>query len=117
MTRRWKQAALTPAAAAVLALALPATDASAINRVNCAGRTDFVNIYNYGWSGHLCFANAGYADVTIYNVDNIYSGNNLLYYYTSINGGVTRHLDPWTWEDDRYYDNGAQGTVRWLQIF
>ncbi|GAA5004879.1 beta/gamma crystallin domain-containing protein [Kitasatospora paranensis] len=117
MTRRWKQAALITTAAAALALALPATDASAINRVGCNGRTDFVNIYNYGFSGHLCFANAGYTDVTIYSVDNVYSGNNLLYYYTSLNGGVTRHLDPWTWEDDNYYDHGAEGTVRWLQIF
>ena len=118
MNPRWKKAALTSVAAATIALTMPATDASAIGRVSCAGRWDFVNVFTT--SGTLCFAGRGYTDVTIYNVSDLYSGNNDLYYYNGVSspsGSGTRHLLPWTWQSTEYYDAGNRGTVRWLQSF
>lgn len=118
MTSRWKKAALTSVAAAALALALPVTDANAINRVECAGRWDFVNIYSGG--SRVCFANDGYLDVMIYGVSDLYSGNNDLYYYESVygpSGPGHRHVPAWTWNSSYYNDGGRTGTVRYLQIF
>ncbi|MFG2821846.1 beta/gamma crystallin domain-containing protein [Kitasatospora sp. NPDC048365] len=110
-----RRAALVLAGAAALALALPTSDASAISRVNCNGRYDFVNVFNYNWSGRLCFANAGYTGVTIYSVDDVYSGNNEVWFY--LDGGIGTHrLSPWTWQSDVYYDAGAKSTMRWIQI-
>ena len=118
MNRHWKKAALTSVAATALVLAMPATDAAAINRVNCAGRTDFANIYTT--SGTLCFANYGYMNVTIYNVGDVYSGNNDFYYYNSISspsGGGTRHLWAWTWQSDSYNDAGNLGTLLSVEAY
>ncbi|GGV01322.1 hypothetical protein GCM10010495_10470 [Kitasatospora herbaricolor] len=118
MTRRWKKAALTTAAAAALALAAPATDASAINRVSCNGRWDFVNVMTT--SDHLCFANDGYLNVTIYNTGDIYSGNNDFYFYYSISspaGSGSRHLWAWTWNSGMYNDAGRLGTVRSVEAY
>ncbi|MFI6444858.1 beta/gamma crystallin domain-containing protein [Kitasatospora sp. NPDC050543] len=118
MSSRWKKAALTSVAAATLAVAMPATDASAINRVDCAGRWDFVNILTNG--GTVCYANYGYLNVTIYNVGDVYSGNNDFFYYDSISspaGSGTRHLWAWTWQSDNYNDAGNRGTVRSVESY
>jgi hypothetical protein len=50
----------------------------AINRVDCDGRTDFVEI----WSGQYldCFANSGTVNVNIVHVFQVCAGNNLVYF-------------------------------------
>ncbi|MFD0279736.1 beta/gamma crystallin domain-containing protein [Kitasatospora sp. NPDC127111] len=93
-------AVLTAAAAALL----PATGANAVNRVDCGNRTDFAKVYNYGYSGQLCFANDGWMAVRIYNVDRIDAGNNRVITY--LGGG----LGSWTVFNWEQYDfNGHQG--------
>lgn len=66
------------AAAAMATTMLPATEASAINRVysGCTSSSDYLRVYN---SGLLCFANAGTASVAIYSVYQVASGNNAAY--------------------------------------
>ncbi|MEU9128058.1 beta/gamma crystallin domain-containing protein [Kitasatospora sp. NPDC048540] len=111
MGRTHRRAALALAGAAALTLALPAADAAAINRVNCAGRTDFVTVWN---EGEVCFANLGYTDTAIYNVRDVGAGNNDLTYGYSVEPW-TRHLYAWHWQTGEYFDHGARGTVQWLE--
>ncbi|WP_409123157.1 beta/gamma crystallin domain-containing protein [Streptomyces niveiscabiei] len=73
LSRRTRLSGLVAAAAALTALVGTAAPAQAINRVECNGRTDFLRIFN---DGVVCFANAGYIDVAIYNVNQISAGNN-----------------------------------------
>ncbi|MFB7464926.1 beta/gamma crystallin domain-containing protein [Streptomyces sp. NPDC056224] len=54
---------------------LPASSASAINRVGCT-EMGYLTVHNAG--GSLCFANAGSQSVAIYGVDQIWTGNNKL---------------------------------------
>ncbi|MER7756826.1 beta/gamma crystallin domain-containing protein [Kitasatospora sp. NPDC097643] len=100
MRRLGVLAALTAAAATLL----PVAQANAVNRVDCGNRNDFAKVYNYGYSGQLCFANDGWMAVRIYNVDRIDAGDNRVVTY--LGGG----LGSWTvfnWE--RYDFNGNQG--------
>ncbi|MER6120773.1 hypothetical protein E6R60_04675 [Streptomyces sp. A0642] len=60
-------------AAGSLAVVLPASSASALNRVGCS-EMGYLTIHNAG--GSLCFANAGVESVAIYGVDQIWTGNN-----------------------------------------
>ncbi|MEU8674774.1 beta/gamma crystallin domain-containing protein [Streptomyces sp. NPDC048560] len=62
-------------AAGALAVVLPASSASAINRVSCT-ESGYLTFHNAG--GSLCFANAGVESVAIYGVDQIWTGNNKL---------------------------------------
>ncbi|MFE2937929.1 beta/gamma crystallin domain-containing protein [Streptomyces sp. NPDC059255] len=73
ISHRARLSGLVTALAAVTVLAGTAAPAQAINRVDCAGRTDFFSVVN---DGQLCFANAGYTDVAIYGVRQVNSGNN-----------------------------------------
>jgi len=73
ISRRTRLSGLVAGLAALTALVGTAAPAQAINRVECAGRTDFLRVFN---DGVLCFANAGYIDVAIYDVRNVASGNN-----------------------------------------
>ncbi|MFC7934171.1 beta/gamma crystallin domain-containing protein [Streptomyces cinereoruber] len=61
------------AAAGAMAVALPASSASAINRTDCNG-LGLLSLHNAG--GTLCFANAGVQSVAIYGVDRIWTGDN-----------------------------------------
>ncbi|MFF5161532.1 beta/gamma crystallin domain-containing protein [Streptomyces sp. NPDC000348] len=61
------------AAAGAMAVVLPASSASAVNRVSC-NETGYLTFHNAG--GSLCFANAGVQSVAIYGVDRIWTGNN-----------------------------------------
>ncbi|MCX5412744.1 MULTISPECIES: beta/gamma crystallin domain-containing protein [Streptomyces] len=61
------------AAAGAMAVVLPASSASAINRVGCS-EMGYLTLHNAG--GSLCFANAGVESVAIYGVDQIWTGNN-----------------------------------------
>ncbi|MER6401080.1 MULTISPECIES: beta/gamma crystallin domain-containing protein [unclassified Kitasatospora] len=93
-------AVLTAAAAALL----PTTGANAVSQVECGNRTDFAKVYNYGYSGRLCFANDGWMSVRVYNVDRIDAGNNRVITY--LGGG----LGSWTVFNWEQYDfNGNQG--------
>ncbi|MFJ5836495.1 beta/gamma crystallin domain-containing protein [Streptomyces shenzhenensis] len=73
LSHRTRLSGLVTALAAVTVLAGTATPAQAINRVDCAGRSDFFSVFN---DGEICFANAGYTDVAIYGVRLVNSGNN-----------------------------------------
>ncbi|MFJ9036772.1 beta/gamma crystallin domain-containing protein [Streptomyces sp. NPDC102406] len=59
--------------AGAIAAVLPASSASALNRVSCT-ETGYLTLHNAG--GSLCFANAGVQSVAIYGVDQIWTGNN-----------------------------------------
>ncbi|MGW0604384.1 beta/gamma crystallin domain-containing protein [Streptomyces sp. NPDC002640] len=61
------------AAASAMAVVLPASSASAINRTDC-NQLGLLSLHNAG--GSLCFANAGVQSVAIYGVDQIWTGNN-----------------------------------------
>ncbi|MFF5897937.1 beta/gamma crystallin domain-containing protein [Streptomyces argenteolus] len=61
------------AAAGAIAVVLPASSASAINRVGC-NEMGYLTLHNSG--GSLCFANAGTTSVAVYGVDQIWTGNN-----------------------------------------
>ncbi|GAA1412821.1 hypothetical protein GCM10009639_65380 [Kitasatospora putterlickiae] len=90
---------LTAAAATLL----PTVNAEAVNRVDCGNRTDFAKVYNYGYSGRLCFANDGWMAVRVYNVDRIDAGNNKVVTYLS-------GLGSWTVFNWEQYDfNGNVG--------
>lgn len=58
MSRKLKTAAVTVAAGAAVALGLPATQASAMNLVDCGDRTDFVRVTE-NFTTDYCYANAG----------------------------------------------------------
>ncbi|RMB85822.1 beta/gamma crystallin domain-containing protein [Streptomyces shenzhenensis] len=73
LSHRARLSGLVTALTAVTILAGTAAPAQAINRVDCAGRTDFFSVHN---DGELCFANAGYTDVAIYGVRLVSAGNN-----------------------------------------
>ncbi|CAM5677225.1 hypothetical protein SALBM135S_09362 [Streptomyces alboniger] len=60
-------------AAGAVAAVLPASSASAINRVGCT-ESGYLTFHNSG--GSVCFANAGVQSVAIYGVDQIWTGNN-----------------------------------------
>lgn len=60
-------------AAGSIAVVLPASSASAINRVGC-NESGYLTLHNSG--GSLCFANAGVESVAIYGVDQFWTGNN-----------------------------------------
>ncbi|WP_344344353.1 beta/gamma crystallin domain-containing protein [Kitasatospora putterlickiae] len=78
-------------------------NAEAVNRVDCGNRTDFAKVYNYGYSGRLCFANDGWMAVRVYNVDRIDAGNNKVVTYLS-------GLGSWTVFNWEQYDfNGNVG--------
>ncbi|MFJ5121398.1 beta/gamma crystallin domain-containing protein [Kitasatospora sp. NPDC088548] len=90
--------------AATAAALLPVADANAVNRIDCGNHTDYAKVYNYGYSGQLCFANDGWMSVRIYNVDRIDAGNNRVITY--LGGG----LGSWTVFNWEQYDfNGNQG--------
>ncbi|MER7485070.1 beta/gamma crystallin domain-containing protein [Streptomyces sp. NPDC126497] len=61
------------AAAGAMAVVLPTSSASAINRTDCNG-LGLLLLHNAG--GSLCFANAGEQSVAIYGVDRIWTGDN-----------------------------------------
>ncbi|ARF78949.1 Streptomyces killer toxin-like beta/gamma crystallin domain-containing protein OS=Kitasatospora aureofaciens OX=1894 GN=GCM10010502_40260 PE=4 SV=1 [Kitasatospora aureofaciens] len=99
--RRVGVLAVLTAAAATL---LPTTAARAVERIDCGGRDDFAKVWNYGYSGQLCFANDGWMAVRIYNVDRIDAGNNKVITYL---GGGLGSWTVFTWE--RYDFNANQG--------
>jgi hypothetical protein len=98
-------AGLAVAAAAAVVIA---PGAHAVSRVNCAGRTDFFTIWNYNYSGELCFANNGSTNVAIYDVNEVDTGNNSGYY--DIGGGQAYQAS--------YVDVGYSGNpeITWIDI-
>ncbi|MEV7776488.1 beta/gamma crystallin domain-containing protein [Kitasatospora sp. NPDC086791] len=80
------------------------SSAHAVNRVDCGNRDDFAKVYNYGYSGQLCFANDGWMAVRVYNVDRIDAGNNKVVTYL---GGGLGSWTVFTW--DRYDFAANQG--------
>lgn len=78
-----KLAGMAVAAVAVVGgVAIPASTASAANRVylGCTSRTDLLRIFS---NASTCWANAGSAYVRLYNVYEWCSGNNAGYLSTS----------------------------------
>ncbi len=74
LRRKLKFAVGATVAGAAIFAALPATSASAINRVTSGcPKSEYARIYN---EGVLCFANAGSLAVKIYNVNKVCGGNN-----------------------------------------
>lgn len=65
---------------AVAIVGVTGTQAQATNRVTCGTRTDWFRVFNYldenGSYSVLCFANSGYLDTNIYDVDEVDTGNN-----------------------------------------
>ncbi|WP_448321965.1 beta/gamma crystallin domain-containing protein [Streptomyces sp. CO7] len=83
------------AAAGAMAVVLPASSASAINRADCQG-LGILLLHNAG--GDLCFANAGEQSVAIYGVDRIWTGDNkVTFTYVQTLGGSARSMtvDKW----------------------
>lgn len=86
MVSRPKSVAATIAAAttAVIGLGAPAAHAAVkpnadspdINRVNCLTSGDSLVVYQSDYTNSDCFENAGGMNVKIYNVDDVYTGNN-----------------------------------------
>jgi hypothetical protein len=94
ISRLLKRATVAGTMAAAIAISLPVVDAHAMNRTDCAGRTDFFTIWNYNYTGELCFANAGSANVAIYQVDATSPGNNNVQYVID-NGAKVTQLNGW----------------------
>ncbi|MEV6619184.1 beta/gamma crystallin domain-containing protein [Streptomyces sp. NPDC051051] len=83
-------------AAGAVAVVLPASSASAINRVGCT-ESGYLTFHNAG--GSLCFANAGVESVAIYGVDRIWTGNNkvTLEYVPKLGAPVTSEtVEKWS---------------------
>jgi hypothetical protein len=87
--------ALTGVAVMVSGVALPATSASAdsgaISRVECDNRADFLNLVS---TSTTCWANAGQAEVRLYSVDHIDTGNNDV--RLRFSNGVEKEYGRWT---------------------
>ncbi|MFF3735452.1 beta/gamma crystallin domain-containing protein [Streptomyces sp. NPDC002476] len=90
--KRITKALTTTAAAAMLAVAVPAGNAAAINETGC-GPKDLLRI-NYD-GGSLCFANSGTTDMyQIPNVTSVSTGNNAVQLRGP--GGTTYSLLKWS---------------------
>jgi hypothetical protein len=72
-------AAVFMALAVTLGLVATSSSAQAINRVSCS-RYDFLWLYS---NQTTCWANAGYTNVALYNVQGYSSGNNAGWYQGS----------------------------------
>ncbi|MEU6216736.1 beta/gamma crystallin domain-containing protein [Streptomyces sp. NPDC047022] len=105
-----KKIVMTAAAAATLAVAVPAGSAAALSRTDCGGRTDFTKIHEYNGS-NLCFANAGAQNVKIYDVHTVNSGNNRV---SVTIGGHTYYLDKYQSIQDV---DGTSTTITWIKIW
>lgn len=125
MNRKLKRVVVTAMAVATMAVGLPATQASAIDRVDCAGRTDFLSVQNNTnpfTSQPLidCFANAGYTQVYIDDVTFVDSGNNVATFcWTDIAGYYACDTLP-KWQYFPLYIGSPYntGSVVWsLQIY
>jgi hypothetical protein len=97
----FKKSAVAAAAAAGLALAMPATPAAAINSVNCnwpATIDEYARVESYGLP--TCFANAGAMTVDIHGVSRFHSGNNkVTFYYTVEVNGHQGSMTLEKWQD------------------
>jgi hypothetical protein len=83
------------AVAGAMAVVLPASSASAINRTDCKG-FGLLKLHNAG--GDLCFANAGTQSVAIYGVDRIWTGDNkVTFEYVQTLGGPTANKTAEKW--------------------
>jgi hypothetical protein len=115
--------ALTLAAAttAAVGMAAPAANAAVgphltkpdINRVSCLFSGDALIVYQSSYHNSDCFENAGHENVTIYNVDDVYTGNN----------GVKFTDDGWSCTDPHKNTWASQycyvptGTMTFLSIY
>ncbi|WP_162467331.1 beta/gamma crystallin domain-containing protein [Streptomyces cavernae] len=96
---------LTVGTITLAAFSLATPPASAINRVDCAGRNDFA-LFSTGGFGqtptYVCFANGGDVDVALYGITHVRSGDNKIsYLYQKTQGGelAWRTLGKWqVWE-------------------
>lgn len=107
--RLWALAAVV---AVIASIGLTAAPASALNRVGCGNRTDWFTIWNYGWSGQLCFANNGSQNVAIYDVNEVDTGNNSGFYTLA---GTTFWQNDWTnvvWS----YSSNSGYEITWIDI-
>jgi hypothetical protein len=104
MTRILKSVAVAAAAAAALAVGLPATQASAIDKVDCNYRTDFTQITGHGKVGTpeqtWCFANAGATTWSggygINWLTSIQTGNNVVQWHGDGRWQPDAPIDKWT---------------------
>ncbi|WP_030542201.1 beta/gamma crystallin domain-containing protein [Streptomyces albus] len=105
----------TAMAAASLTVATP-TQASAINLVDCNGRSDLLKvswhyIFGGGWNAHhVCFANAGEHDFDVPGtewLDNLSTGNNVVQWYGDGRWQPGTPIGKWT-----YYDFPTVGSVK-----
>ncbi|MFJ9846042.1 hypothetical protein ACIRYZ_37505 [Kitasatospora sp. NPDC101155] len=97
MSRILKKAAVAVATAAVMALGLPATQANAINLVDCGNRIDFLKVhYGYGTEYWACFANAGSYTQYFRYTTQVDAGNNKVQIWVYDNGNqYYRTLQKW----------------------
>lgn len=70
-------AAALVAGSAVAAVAAPS--GAFVNRTDCDGRSDFLQLWKQPSGEELCFANAGDLPVAVYDVSYLNSGNNAGY--------------------------------------
>lgn len=87
--------AVTMAATAAVTISMPASQASAMSRVECIGGVGFLKVYSHStwYSSVDCYANAGRVPLNTW-VDRIYTGDNVVIYYDA-NGDSVR-LERWT---------------------
>ncbi|MFJ2738140.1 beta/gamma crystallin domain-containing protein [Streptomyces sp. NPDC087440] len=91
-----RSSAFAIAAAATLTLAMPTSNAFAIDKVECRGGENFLKIWSHsgGRDSVDCYANRGRTDFGGWWVDKISTGNNDLIYY-DVNGDSVR-INRWT---------------------
>ncbi|MDQ0788978.1 beta/gamma crystallin domain-containing protein [Streptomyces sp. B3I8] len=96
-----KRSAVVAAATAGLAVAIPATPAAAVSRVDChfpAVIDEYARVESRGLP--TCFANAGGMAVSIVNVSQFHSGNNkVTFFYTIEGSGYANALTLEKWQD------------------
>ncbi|MFI7022678.1 beta/gamma crystallin domain-containing protein [Micromonospora sp. NPDC049900] len=101
-----KKVAAGALAAVAVTFALPANPAYAINRVDCAGRTDLLAVSyetSSGIGSTQCFANAGAVAVNIGKVHRVNSGNNKV----TVNYEYAGRYHSTTLEKQRYLNFAA----------
>lgn len=104
MQRMLKRVALSMAAAAVMTLGLPASNASAMNETACT-TTDLLWV-SWGDVANNCFANAGTTEVDYWNLTKVSTGNNAVHLKLRIRGvGLPSEADLPKWSVMRYPSN------------
>lgn len=99
----FKKLSVTAVVAVGLAVAAPATPASAANRVDCGGLSpidEYVQVMDDSWYTSTCFANAGAMNVDISGITYFHSGNNkVTFYYTVEENGYQTSLTLEKWQE------------------